>query len=100
MLSPLGRAFRTAIVAGLLVSPSVAGAEVPSDAKESQRAFEQYVRVDELPTTEKLPAAPFVVGAYSVVWLLALAYIGTIWRRLNRLEDEFTALERRKNVAR
>ncbi len=42
-----------------------------------------------------MPAAPFVIAAYVIVWLIAMLYIGTIWQRVNRLEGEFHALERR-----
>ena len=33
------------------------------------------------------------VSAYAIVWLIAVFYIWTIWRRVNKLEVEFRTLE-------
>jgi CcmD family protein len=54
-----------------------------------------FVSVYQLPPSDQLPAAPFLVAAYSIVWLIAMFYIWTVWRRINKLEGEFRALERR-----
>ena len=56
---------------------------------------EKFVPIDQLPPTEKLPAAPFLISAYAIVWLIAMFYIWTVWQRVNKLEGEFRALERR-----
>jgi CcmD family protein len=56
---------------------------------------ETFVPIDQLPPEEKLPAAPFLISAYAVVWLIAMFYIWTIWQRVNKLEGEFRTLERR-----
>ena len=56
---------------------------------------EKFVPIDQLPPTEKLPAAPFLISAYAIVWLIAMFYIWTIWQRVNKLESEFRTLERR-----
>jgi CcmD family protein len=56
---------------------------------------DKFVPIDQLPPTEKLPAAPFLISAYAIVWLIAMFYIWTIWQRVNRLEGEFRTLERR-----
>jgi CcmD family protein len=54
-----------------------------------------FVSISEIPESEKLPAAPFLVAAYVFIWLIAMFYIWTIWKRVNKLEGEFAALERR-----
>ena len=33
-----------------------------------------------------MPAAPFLISAYAIVWLIAMFYIWTIWQRVNTLE--------------
>lgn len=39
-------------------------------------------------------AVPYVAGAYLVVWLVILAYVGIIGRKLTRLERALDDLER------
>jgi CcmD family protein len=90
---------RSLIVAALalnaLLLPALAASARAQPPAAPQRGVEQYVRIDQLPAAEKVPAAPFVIAAYAIVWLIAMLYIGTIWRRVSRLEGEFHALERR-----
>lgn len=49
---------------------------------------DEYVPLSELPDSEKLPAAPFLIGAYSVAWVAVLGYVWLLWRRLDRVERE------------
>lgn len=44
---------------------------------------------------EQLPAAPLVITAYAIVWLLALGYLWSIWNRLARAERELADVSRR-----
>ncbi len=39
-------------------------------------------------------AVPYVAGAYIAVWLVILAYVGIIGRKLTRLEATLEELER------
>ena len=39
------------------------------------------------------PAAPFVIGAYGLIWVTLIAFIGLAMRRVQRLEKELTVLE-------
>jgi CcmD family protein len=55
----------------------------------------EFVPIKDLPPEEKLPAAPFLISAYAIIWLMAMFYIWTIWRRVGKLEGEFRALEQR-----
>jgi len=55
----------------------------------------EFVPVNELPTAEKLPAAPFLIAAYAFVWVAVLFYLWTIWRRLNKVEADLDALARK-----
>ncbi len=56
----------------------------------------EFVPVDQLPPGEQLPAAPLLIAAYVFVWLAAIFYMWSIWRRLNKVEAEMRALEQRR----
>jgi CcmD family protein len=51
-------------------------------------AQDEYVPIDQLPESEKLPAAPFLIAAYVVVWAALLVYVLSLWRRLGRVEAD------------
>jgi hypothetical protein len=72
----------------ILVQVSVLLAQPPE-------AQTEFVPIDELPPTEQLPAAPFLVAAYAFVWLAAMYYLWTIWSRLGKVEREIQALRQR-----
>ena len=55
----------------------------------------EFVPIDELPAEDRLPAAPFLIAAYSIVWLLAFGYFWLLSRRLASVEQEVTDLRRR-----
>ena len=57
----------------------------------------EFVPVEEIPQTEQLPAAAFLVAAYAFFLVAVLFYLWTIWRRLGKVEAELTALERRQS---
>ena len=56
----------------------------------------EFVPAKDLPPAETIPAAPLLVTAYAVIWLLVMFYLWTIWRRLNKVETEMRALEQRQ----
>jgi hypothetical protein len=41
-----------------------------------------------------------VISAYALVWLIAMFYIWTVWRKVGKLEGELRTLERRKGTPR
>ena len=57
-------------------------------------AQEEYVPIDQLPESEKLPAAPFLIAAYAVAWGAILVYLLMLWRRLGRVEQELREARR------
>lgn len=59
------------------------------------RAQEEFVPVDQLPQAEQLPAAPLVIAAYAFVWVVLLAYLWSVWRRLSKVERELADVARR-----
>ena len=77
------------LLTALLAAPAIlAGAQPPPKA-----ADQEYVPVDTV--EEHIPAAPLLIGAYSVVWLGVVLYLWSIWRRLSRVERELAQVSRR-----
>ena len=84
---------RMRAVAFAFGSMLVAAAELWAQAPAGQG---QFLPIDQIPRTEQLPAAPLLIAAYVFVWIAALAYAWSIWRRLDRVEREMRDLERRQ----
>jgi CcmD family protein len=64
----------------------------PAFALQPPAGQSEFVPVDSVPLADQLPAAPLLIGAYAFVWIAATFYIWTIWRRMNKVEDEMRAL--------
>jgi CcmD family protein len=75
-------------VIALFVVPAFAMQQPPSPP-------DGFVPASSLPGQEQLPAAPLVIVAYAVVWLLVLGYLWSIWNRLARAERELADVSRR-----
>ncbi len=58
---------------------------------------QEFVPIDELPPEERLPAARLLIAAYVVAWLVPLAYLWGLWRRLARVEKDLGELERNRH---
>jgi CcmD family protein len=88
---------RAAIVAGCLLLAPVAGVASPQPPPPASppAAQDGFVPIDQLQPKEELPAAPLVMAAYAVAWLLVFAYIWSLWRRLQQVEAEIADLSRR-----
>ena len=76
------------LLAFLFAIPALAMQQPPSPP-------EGFVPASSLPGQEQLPAAPLVIVAYAVVWLLVLGYLWSIWNRLARAERELADVSRR-----
>jgi CcmD family protein len=79
-----------AVVVAIAVGP--VGAQPPAPAQPGQGAFEP---VHGKSPAEQLPAANYVMGAYAVVWVVLLAYVWLLWRRVRKVQKELTDLRRR-----
>jgi CcmD family protein len=55
----------------------------------------EFVPIGQLPPGDQLPAAPLLIAAYAFVWIALMAYLWSIWRRLEKVETELKALEQR-----
>ena len=94
-LSPptMRRAVLLALAAVLVVlcaAPPPAGAQ--------PEPVDEFVPIDELPDEDRLPAAPFLIAAYSIVWLLAFGYFWLLSRRQAEVERDLADLARRRPV--
>ena len=59
---------------------------------------EEFVPIGELPEEDRLPAAPFLVSAYSLVWIFAFGYFWMLSRRLSVVERELNDLTKRAGL--
>jgi CcmD family protein len=78
-------------VAAILLASTLAVRPVVA---QPQPAQEEFVPVRDA-ETERLPAAPLVMSAYAVAWLLIFFYVWSLWRRLNKVEGELAELGQR-----
>jgi CcmD family protein len=89
-------AFRRLVVAltsVVLVSGSMlARVSASTSALQPPAGQSEFVPVDTLPPGDQLPAAPLLIAAYAFVWIAAMFYVWTVWRRLNKVETEMQAL--------
>ena len=76
------------LVASTLAAPAAAAVQPPP--------VEEFVPIDELPEEDRLPAAPFLIAAYSIVWVLAFGYFWLLSRRMGDVERELAELSRRR----
>ena len=52
----------------------------PPPASTAAPAQDEFVPISELPADEKIPAAPLLIAAYAVVWIILAVYVWTLWR--------------------
>ncbi len=74
----------------VLVGPSSLIAQPPPPA-----ATDGFVPVESLGLQEQLPAAPLVMTAYAVAWVVVFGYLWSIWQRLGRVERDILEIRRR-----
>ena len=92
----LGSRWRAALLWVLLVAGPVGTGPLAAQQQPPKRpAQDEFVPIDELPAQEQLPAAPLLIAAYSVAWVLVAGYLFSIWRRMGRVEHELAEIGRR-----
>lgn len=80
------------VLVGLVQGPLA----VPAAAAMQPPPVDEFVPIDELPEEDRLPAAPFLIAAYSIVWVLAFGYFWLLSRRMGDVERELAELSRRR----
>jgi CcmD family protein len=89
LLGWLSLAALTPVLGPPVETPLAAAAQPPASQDE-------FVPIDELPPSESLPAARFLIAAYAFAWLAVLFYVATVWKRLARVEADLRRLEARR----
>ena len=92
-----GRSRWRAVLLWILLAAGPA-AHVSLSAQEQppkRPAQDEFVPLSELPPQEQLPAAPLLIAAYSVAWIVVAGYLFAIWRRMGRVEQELAEVSRR-----
>jgi len=69
-------------------------AETAPQAPTTTAAQDEFVPIDQLPPEDRLPAAPFLVAAYTVTLVLLAGYVWLLWRRLATVERELAMVRR------
>ena len=64
----------------------------PAFALQTPKGQSEFVPVDSVPLADQLPAAPLLITAYAFVWIAAMVYVWSIWRRMNKVEADMRAL--------
>ena len=80
------------LAAGSAATVPLAAQEQPPKRPAAQ---DEFVPIDELPPQEQIPAAPLLIAAYSVAWVLAVGYLFSIRRRMGRVEHDLAEISRR-----
>ena len=84
-----------ALVLAVVPPVSIAAAQPPA----TTAAQDGFVPVDESKPQEHLPAAPLVMAAYALAWMVIFGYVWSLWSRLSRVEREIGEVTRRIDAA-
>jgi hypothetical protein len=76
-------------------APSSAPPPPSAPPSTTPAAQDEFVPISELPATEQLPAAPLLIAAYAVVWVVLAVYVWTLWKRFWRVEQDLKSLASR-----
>ena len=76
----------------LLIVVMLAGA-LPAFAQ--PQPPKDFVPVEDAAQGEQIPAMPLIGAAYGFIWVGVLGYVWSLGRRLQKVEAEISALERR-----
>ena len=71
-----GRRYRAALLVMLLIGcVTLLGAPAADTGQPQQTAQDGFVPMTDIPSEDRLPAAPLLAAAYSVVWAIAIGYL-------------------------
>jgi CcmD family protein len=92
---PSRRLLMAALLFVMTCSTAAPASATSQQPQPSSAAQDGFVPIDQLQPREELPAAPLVMAAYAVAWLVIFGYVWTIWRRLARVEQEIATVSQR-----
>lgn len=93
-MSMRGLALRALLILALYCALVGIGERVYA-AQPTEPAQEQFLPLDQLPPEDQLAAAPLLIAAYAVIWVLLLLYLWSIRRRLDGVQRELVEVARR-----
>ena len=67
----------------------------PAAAPPAPAAQDEFVPISQLPPGEQIAAAPLLIAAYALVWIILAVYVWTLWRRFLRAEQDVKRLASR-----
>jgi CcmD family protein len=82
-----------AVAVVLVAGTAFLAAQTPQQAPPGQ---EEFVPLSEIPADEQIPAFTLVAVAYAAVWVVLIAYVWSVSRRLQAVESELTTLSRKR----
>ncbi len=94
-ISMRGLALRALLILALCCALAGIGERRVYAAQPTPQAQEEFLPLDQLPREDRLPAAPLLIAAYAVVWVLLLLYLWSIRRRLDGVQRELVEVARR-----
>jgi len=80
----------------LALTLAVSAPTVSAQRQQPPQPPDGFVPADTVKPQEELPAAPLVIGAYAVAWVVAFGYLWSIWNRLGRVERDLQDVSRRQ----
>jgi CcmD family protein len=75
-----------------LCAPAIAQTQQPPPKPAAQ---DEFLPIDQFAPKEEMPAAPLVMAAYAIAWLVPFVYVLSVWRRLGKVEGEIAEVNRR-----
>lgn len=87
------RVIRCLVCAWVLLLPV---SEVAAATQGPPPAQEEFIPLSEIPPEEQIPAFTLLASAYAAVWLVLLAYVWSVSRRLQAVEHELATLTRKR----
>ena len=90
-----GLALRALLILALCCALAGIGEWRVYAAQPTPPAQEQFLPLDQLPPEDQLAAAPLLIAAYAVIWVLLLLYLWSIRRRLDGVQRELVEVTRR-----
>jgi CcmD family protein len=88
------RACLLAAATSLLAVPALSLAQTPPPKPPPGQ--EEFVPLSEIPPEEQIPAFTLVAVAYAAVWVVLLAYVWSLSRRLQSVEADLASLARKQ----
>jgi CcmD family protein len=85
----------TILIGAIVAAIAMWGAPAVAALQPAQPPLDEFLPIDELPEEDRLPAAPFLIAAYSIVWILAFGYFWSLTRRFAVVERDLAGLTRR-----